>query len=90
MIDVKTACEIAYSDWLHGMKFTQIKDAGDSYIICYTTKAGDVIKGNPYRISKEDGSRLPFVFPEKEYGDMFINAKNVDVPDEYAYKEGEI
>jgi len=86
MINVKEACKRAYDDKLNGLKFTRIKDTGDSFIICFAGKNGERVTANPYRISKENGERLPFVLPSESYFDMFNKAADVPVPEEYALK----
>lgn len=84
MITLEEACRIAYEDHLRGMKYTRIKDTGDSFIICYVTQNNETMTGaQPYRISKENGKRLPFAVPSETYFDMFKNAADVEVPKDY-------
>lgn len=89
MITIEEACKIAYQDRLKGMKITRIKDTGDSYIICYVTEKGEILTTQPYRISKIDGKRLPFALPNMEFFAMIDNAVDVEVPEQYKYKDGD-
>lgn len=82
MITLEEACRIAYEDRLRGTKYTRIKDAGDSYIICFAKENGEIFTVPPYRISKANGERLPFAIG-KEFFDMFDSAEDVEVPEEF-------